>query len=277
MGLKLKNMNTVKSKDGTSIAYDKTGNGPALIVFDGAFCSRNFGPMPRLAPLLARHFTVYAYDRRARGDSGDTKPYAIEREIEDLQAMIQEAGGSAFVFSISSGAILALHAAGKKLNIKKLAIYEPPFFVEKAAKKLPADHYSHLTQLIAGGQRSKAVKYFMTKVMGMPAVIPFVMQFLPMWPKMKANAPSLPYDAAVVGDGSLPTGMLRSITIPILVAGGDKSPKILQDAVKAVAETVPGAQLIMLKGQTHNVSAKVLAPELEKFFLAEELETAGIP
>ncbi len=263
-------MEKVISRDGTPIAYDKTGQGPSVILFDGAFCSRNFGPMPKLAPLLSRHFTVYAYDRRARGDSGDTKPYSIDREIDDMEAVIGVAGGSAFVFSISSGAILAITAvASGRLNVPKLAIYEPPFLTGNPKHRPPVDQFGHLTHLIAKDHRSEAVKYYMTKVIGMPAIVPFIMQFLPMWSQMKRNAPSLPYDSAVFGDGRLPEQLLASITVPTLVAGGDKSQELLQNAVKATAEVIPKAELVMLKGQTHNVSAKVLAPVLIDFFKAE--------
>ncbi len=259
-------MRTVISKDGTAIAYDKIGTGPSVILFDGAFCSRNFGLMPKLASLLAQNFTVYAYDRRARGDSGDTKPYAVEREIEDLDVMIQEAGESAFVFSISSGAILALRAAASGLNIKKLAVYEPPFMVGNPKHLPPADHNAQLTKLIGDDRRGDAVKYFMTKVIGMPAIMPAIMQFLPLWSRMKENAPSLPYDSAVAGDFTLPGDLLSSITTPTLVVGGEKSQEVLRKSVHAVVESIPNATLCMLEKQTHNVSAKILAPALIEFF-----------
>src|SRR2546430_14869956 len=137
-------MRQVRSRDGTTIAYDQLGEGPPVILVDGAFCSRSFGPMPKLAPLLARSFTVFMYDRRGRGDSGDTAPYAVEREIDDLDALIREAGGSAFVYAMSSGAALALEAAASRLNITKLALYEPPFMVGNPAHVPPADHQAQL-------------------------------------------------------------------------------------------------------------------------------------
>ncbi|MDB5103647.1 MAG: alpha/beta hydrolase [Fibrobacteres bacterium] len=261
-------MNKTASRDGTLIAYDISGSGPPLILFDGAFCSRKFGPMPKLSPLLTGDFTVYAYDRRGRGDSGDTKPYAIERELEDLDAMIQVAGGSAFVFSISSGAMLALLAAASGLNIGKLAVYEPPYSIGTPKHKPPADHTAQLTRLIEEDRRGEAVKFYMTRLIGIPAIVPGIMQFLPMWKGMKANAPSLPYDSAVVGDFSLPGAMLKRIRIPTLVMGGEKSPEMLRKAVRAVAETVPDAKLQVLPKQTHNVAAKVLAPALADFFKA---------
>ncbi|HEY5748608.1 MAG TPA: alpha/beta hydrolase [Chryseolinea sp.] len=259
-------MKKVISKDGTAIAYDQTGSGPVLILVDGAFCSRTFGPMPKLAPLLAPHFTVIAYDRRGRGDSTDTKPYAVAREIEDLEALINEAGGSAFVMGMSSGAVLALRAAAAGLNITKLALYEPPFVTDrKNGHHPPADHTAHLTQLIASGQRSEAAKYYLVSVIGMPSIFYYVMRLFPMWSKMKAIAPSLPYDSAVMGDFGFPAELISSVMIPTLASAGEKSPALLRNAVEAVAKTLPNAQRRMLAGQTHNVSVKVLAPVLSDF------------
>src|SRR5256886_2221736 len=201
-------MKHVRSRDGTTIAYDRLGGGeggPAVILVDGAFCSRAFGPMPKLAPLLAPDFTVFMYDRRGRGDSGDTAPYAVEREIDDLDALIREAGGSAFVYAMSSGAALALEAAASRLSIKKLALYEAPFMVGTPAHVPPGDHQSQLVRLIAEGRRGDAVRYYMKDIMGMPALLVMLFRVLPMWSKLKAVAPSLPYDSAIMGDFSLPT------------------------------------------------------------------------
>ena len=260
-------MKKVISKDGTAIAYDQTGSGPPLILVDGAFCSRTFGPMPKLAPLLAPHFTVIAYDRRGRGDSTDTKPYAVAREIEDLDALINQVGGSAFVMGMSSGAVLALRAAAAGLNIKKLALYEPPFMVDRTSgHQPPTDHTARLTQLIASDQKSEAAKYYLVKVIGMPSIFYYVMRLLPMWSKMKAIAPSLPYDSAVMGDFGFPAELISTVTIPTLASAGEKSPAMLRNAVEAVANTLPNAQRRILAGQTHNVSVKVLAPVLEEFF-----------
>jgi pimeloyl-ACP methyl ester carboxylesterase len=260
-------MKKVISRDGTHIAYDQSGEGPPLILVDGAFCSRTFGPMPKLASLLAPHFSVITYDRRGRGDSGDTPPYAVDREIEDLEALITAAGGSAFVFGMSSGAVLSLRGVAWGLKIKKLAIYEPPFVVDrKNGHQPPSDHTEHITKLIASDRRSDAVKYYLVKVMGMPAVFFYVMRLLPMWPKMKAIASSLPYDSAIMKDFGFPVEMLSTIKIPVLVSGGEKSPVLLRNAVSAVAKALPNSHNQMLAGQTHNVSVKVLAPVLTKFF-----------
>ncbi len=257
-------MKTVISKDGTSIAYDRFGNGKPLILVDGALCSRTFGPMPKLAPLLAKQFTVFMYDRRGRGDSSDTQPYAPEREVEDIQALIKEAGGSAFVFGISSGAGLALRAAESKLNIPKLALYEPPYVKEKNQQQV--DWEAQLKKLVASDRRGDAVKYFMTAMVGLPAIFAFIMQLMPAWKKLKAIAHTLPYDAAIMGDYRVPTQRISTIKIPTLIAGGGKSPATLRNAVNAVADALPNKTLRILEDQTHNVKAEVLAPALTEFF-----------
>ena len=259
-------MSEVLSKDGTAIAFDKSGNGKPIILVDGALCSRSFGPLPKLARLLAPHFTVLNYDRRGRGKSGDTPPYAVEREVEDIEALIGEAGGSASVFGTSSGAALALAAAASGLNIRKLALYEPPFVAGESDHGPPADSEAQLKRLIAEGRRGDAVKFFMVDMVGMPAIFACVMRLLPIWPKLKAVAHTLPYDAAVMGDFSLPRKRAASVTVPTVVIGGEKSPVALRNAASAVAEAIPGARRLTLKGQTHNVSVKVLAPVLIEFF-----------
>jgi pimeloyl-ACP methyl ester carboxylesterase len=259
-------MSTVLSKDETAIAFDTSGKGEPLILVDGALCSRSFGPMPKLAPLLAPYFTVFAYDRRGRGESGDTAPYAVEREVEDIKALIEEAGGSAFLFGISSGAALALAAAASGLRIKKLALYEPPFMVGESGHRPPADSEAQLKRLVAEGRRGDAVKFFITDMVGMPAIFAYIMRILPIWSKLKAVAHTLSYDAAVLGDFSLPSKRAASVAVPTIVIGGEKSPINLRNAVSAVTEAVPGAKRQMLKGQTHNVSVKVLAPVLVEFF-----------
>ena len=259
-------MKTVTSKDGTSIAYDQSGSGPLLILVDGALCSRAFGPMPELAKLLAPHFTVINYDRRGRNESGDTKPYSPEREVEDIEALINEAGGSAFVAGISSGAALALRAAAAGLTIKKLALYEAPFMVDKTGHQPPPDAEAQLKAMIAADHRGDAVKFFMKDMVGVPPFIVFIMRIMPIFSKLKAVAHTLPYDAAVMGDFSLPAERAASVKIPTFVGGGEKSPVSMQNAVKKLAETIPGSELKMFKGQTHNIAMKVFAPVLIGFF-----------
>jgi pimeloyl-ACP methyl ester carboxylesterase len=259
-------MKKVISKDGTSIAYDQLGSGLPVILVDGALCSRDFGPMPKLAQLLATNFTVISYDRRGRNESGDTKPYAPEREVEDIAALIQVAGGEAFVAGVSSGAALALAAAASGLNIKKLALYEAPFMVDKTGHQAPPDSQTQLEALIASNRRGDAVKFFMKDMVGVPPFVVFIMRIMPIFSKLKAVAHTLPYDAAVMGDFSLPTQRAASVKIPTMVGGGEKSPSSMQNAVKQLADAIPNSQLKMFKGQTHNIDVKVLAPALVEFF-----------
>jgi pimeloyl-ACP methyl ester carboxylesterase len=260
-------MSTVTSKDGTSIAYERMGSGPALILVDGAMCSRAFGPMPNLAALLAKHFTVYLYDRRGRGESGDTAPYAKQREIEDIEALIQTAGGAAFVLGASSGAALALEAAASGLNITKVIAYEPPFMVDDSGRNKNANHEARLRELIAAGRRGAAIKYFMRDMVGLPAPFVFIMPLMRgMWRKLEAVAHTLPYDAAIMGDWSVPTRRFAAIATPTLAIDGEKSDRRLRRAVAAVTEAVPKAQRRTLEGQTHNVNAAVLAPVAVEFF-----------
>jgi pimeloyl-ACP methyl ester carboxylesterase len=261
-------VNTVTSKDGTKIAYEKIGSGPALILVDGALCSRSFGPMPKLSALLAEHFTVYLYDRRGRGDSGDTQPYSRQREVEDLAALIELAGGSAYVAGLSSGAALALEAAaGGLTGIKKVAAFEPPF-IAAGSNRGESGHEGALRALIASGRRGDAVKYFM-RMVRVPSFVIFMMQLMPnVWPKLKAVAHTLPYDMAVMGDFTVPAARIASIRVPTLLMDGEKTQERLQRAVDEVARALPSAQRRTLKGQTHNVSADVLTPELVQFFAA---------
>jgi pimeloyl-ACP methyl ester carboxylesterase len=258
-------MQTVTSKDGTQIAYERFGSGPPLILVDGAMCSRAFGPMPKLAPLLAKHFTVFIYDRRGRGDSGDTKPYAKQRELEDLAALIAAAGGSAFVAGLSSGAALALEAAATGLGITKVAAYEPPFVA--AAGERQANHEAELNKLIAADRRGDAVKYFMRSMINVPAIFVALMQLMPgMWRKLKTVAHTLPYDAAVMGDFAVPVKRIAAIRIPTLVMDGGKTDARLRRAAENIAAALPTATRRTLAGQTHNVKPEVLTPALVEFF-----------
>ncbi len=258
-------MNTVISKDGTPIAYNKTGSGPAVILVDGAFCSKDFGPMPKIVPLLSKDCTVITYDRRARGDSGDTHPYAVEREIEDIGALIKVAGGSASLFGISSGAILCIRAAATELNITKLALFEPPF-VGNGKGRRAANAEEQLKQMIAESKKGDACKFYLTKVIGVPAIVPFILSLTPNWPKMKANANSLPYDAAVCGDFNMPAELVASVALSTIVIDSEKSPESLRKPARTVAETLPNGQHKSLKGKMHDVPPKILVPVLADFY-----------
>lgn len=265
-------MPTVISKDGTRIAYDRQGQGLPIILADGALCYRAFGPMKPLAALLAKHFTVYTYDRRGRGESGDTPPYAIDREVEDLQALLEEAGGSAYVYGISSGAALALEAANRFPAIKKLALYEAPFVVDDSSPPVPEDFLARLNALLAAGRRGSAVRLFM-KLVGVPAVFVALMRVMPSWSKLTGVAHTLPYDITLTKDQQkgqpLPAGRWSSITVPTLAVAGGKSPAWMRNAMRALADVLPNATCRTLDGQTHMVSPKALAPVLLEFFAAE--------
>ena len=261
-------MSQVRSKDGTPIAYTRSGSGPALILVDGALCSRAFGPSPKLAPLLAQHFTVFAYDRRGRGQSGDTQPYSPAREVEDIAALIQEAGGSACLLGLSSGGALALQAAAGDLGIDKVVAYEPPY-VDDSGQRGGDGYERQLTGLIANGNRGGAVKYFMKDMVGAPAPFVVLMRLMPwIWRKLEAVAHTLPYDAALMTDFRIPRARLASIGVPALVMNGAKTDPRLKEAARAIAAAIPGAQHVELSGQTHNVKPDVLTPAVVEFLAA---------
>lgn len=260
-------MQTVSSSDGTRIAYDQTGTGPALILVDGAMCHRAFGPMPALVPLLAPHFTVITYDRRGRNESTDNAPYAVEREIEDLAALIALAGGSAFVYGISSGAALALLATASGLPVTGLALYEPPYRsnVGDAERNAAVQYRDQMNELSAAGRRGDMVRMFMTLV-GTPSEAIEGMSHSPMWPMFEAVAPTLSYDAAIMGDNSVPIDRAATVTVPTLVAAGGASPEWFRVAAHELAEAIPDHREATLDGQTHEVDPTVLAPRLIAFF-----------
>ncbi len=268
-------MNSVISKDGTSIVYDKMGKGPALILVGGAFSYRKFPEVAAMAELLSEHFTVYNYDRRGRGDSGDAKQYAVEREIEDLKAMIDEADGSACVWGLSSGAVLALQAAASGANITKLALHEPPFVVQESDRKPPNDFLRGVTALITDGRRADAVKYFMTKGMGAPSFIIPLMRMMPgVWSRLMDVAHTLPYDAALLDgymDGKpLSDEQWKNVTMPVLVLEGTESPASLRHSAQELAGVLPNPQLLSKKGLGHTkkLNSKLISSELSGFFLS---------
>lgn len=263
-------MKTATSKDGTRIAYDEMGGGPPIILVGGALNTRSFGPNGPLATLLSPHFTVINYDRRGRGDSGDTQPYAVEREIEDIAALLEEAGGSAHVYGISSGAALALEAANRGLTIERLALYEAPFIVDDSRPPIPDGYLDRLKKLISANRRGDAIKLFMTKGVGLPAVFVALMRFMPAWKKLKAVAHTVPYDASIVVDYEhgepLPGDRWTDVTMPTLVAVGGKSPAWMKNGMRALSGVLPNAEHRTLEGQTHIVKPEALAPVLVEFF-----------
>lgn len=271
---------TVTSDDGTAIAFTRLGHGPALVLVDGALCFRQNGPSRDIAPLLASHFTVYAYDRRGRGESGDTRPYAATREIEDLRAVIRQAGDSAFVFGSSSGAALAMQSVAAGLPIRKLALYEPPLGASRPGGPSLEEGRRQLEALVAAGDRAGAVRYFLATMFGAPRAFVTVMPVLMPrdWTKLKSVAHTLPYDLAVLGDRSVLADRARAVAVPTLVVGGGKSPAFLQHAVESVAKALPNARAVLLPGQNHDVSAagRALTPVLTAFF-AESDEANARP
>ncbi len=260
-------MSKVTSKDGTPIAYDQSGKGPAVVLVDGAFCYRAFGPMTPLSALLSPHFTVIRYDRRGRGESGDTQPYAVEREVEDIEAFINQAGGSAFLFGTSSGGCLALEAALQFGNrVKKLAMYEPPYNSSPDFRTAWKQYWTQLNQLLVANRRGDAAALFMQFV-GTPPEQIEGMRHAPVWSQFEAVAPTLAYDAAVMGgeDCSAPTRRAAKVTAPALILNGSELP-FMQDTAKSLAKAIPHAQQRTLEGQSHDVNLQVLAPVLVEFF-----------
>jgi pimeloyl-ACP methyl ester carboxylesterase len=265
-------MRTVTSKDGTTIAFDQSGEGPAIILVDAALQYRVFDQgMAQLADLLSQHFSVFHYDRRGRGDSTDMQPYTVEREIEDIEALIDEAGGQAFVFGISSGAALAMEAAialGGK--IKKLAMYEPPYNDDEAAQQAWKEYTKQLGELLAADRRGDAVGLFMMLV-GATADQVEGIRHAPVWPMFEAVAPTLAYDhIAVLGeDASVPTERAARVAVPALIMDGGASYPFMHVTATALANVIPHAQHRTLEGQTHEVAAEAIAPVLVEFFAAE--------
>jgi len=258
-------MDTVTSADGTTIAYDTTGNGPALVMVVGAFCDRQ--TTNSIAKVLAPEFTVYEYDRRGRGASGDTAPYAAEREIEDLAAVAAAAGGSPFVFGHSSGAILALEAAARGVPMAKLVAYEPPYIVDDSRPRPGADLAGRLAALVSEGRRADAATRFLTEAVGVPPEVVAMMEGSPDWSGMTALAHTLAYDITLCGQSfEIPAGRLAGIDVPTLVIGGGNSPEWFHHTVRAVADVVPDAHLRFLAGQDHGAADDVLAPVLVEFF-----------
>ena len=260
-----------ESADGTRIAFEVHGAGPALVFVDGAMCQRTMGPSAALARALAADFRVYVYDRRGRGESDlGTTPWSLEREVEDLTAIIDAAGGSAHVFALSSGAALALEAARRGLPIDRLALYEVPFILDDSRAPHPTDTPQRLQALVDGGRRGEAVRAFM-RMVGLPAPFIGLMRVLPAWKTMTAIAHTLPYDLTIVNPHQqgepLPEGRYAEVRQPTLVLAGGKSPEHMRTAQQGIASALPDAQVVTLPGQTHIVKAKATCPVLTPFLL----------
>lgn len=250
-------MATTTSKDGTSIAFDRTGSGPAVVLVGGGPTTR--GANAHLAGVLAEHFTVVNYDRRGRGDSGDTAPYAVEREHEDLAAVIDVVGGSAMVVGSSGGAVLALQAAVAGVPITRLALWEPSYVVAGTRPHPGTDYRERLETLVSQGRAGDALEVFFTAAVGLPGDMVAGMRMAPFWSAMEALAPTLVYDATVAGDFSVPVAGLASVDVPVVVLDGGTTPW-LSDAARAAAAALPHAVQVTLPGQRHAVDPAVLAP-----------------
>ena len=256
-------MNTVTSKDGTTIAFDRMGEGPPVVLVCGGSVDRTADA--RIAEELASDFTVFNYDRRGRGDSGDTLPYAIEREVEDIHAVVEEAGGAANLWGSSSGAVLALIAAASGLPITKLALWEPPFIPEGYPRP-PDDQVAQYERMVAEDRRGDAAEYFMTKVVGMPAEFVAKARTEPWWPSQEALAHTLAYDARIMGDYTVPIELAGSVKVPTIVIAGGADFPWMRETATALADALPEGQVRFLEGQGHDVDPKVLAPVLKEFF-----------
>jgi pimeloyl-ACP methyl ester carboxylesterase len=264
-------MDHVTSKDGTSIGFDRLGSGPVIILVGGAFVDRSENAS--LATELAKQFTVYNYDRRGRGDSGDTPPYAVEREIEDIEALIAEAGGSAHLYGISSGGALVLEAAAAGIAIEKLAVYEVPYNMADDGPQRHREYAEQLEAFLAEGRRGDAAELFMRTAGATEEMIAGAKDS-PVWAGLEAIAHTLAYDAACMGNGQPPTARFARITQPTLVATGGGSPDsfvggggdFFGKAADAIAASIPRAERQTIEGQTHMVDPKALAPVLERFY-----------
>ena len=259
---------TTTSRDGTIIAFTKRGSGPPLLIVDGAFCYRENGPATELAMQLAQHFAVFTYDRRGRGESGDTAPYSVEREIEDLRAVAREAGAVPYVLGISSGGALILQAVASGVGVKEIALYEPPYLADGNGPRSFENEKSRLQSLIAAGDHSGAVSFFMSNVYGAPRAFVVAMPILMpnAWRRNKLVVQTVPYDLTILDDRSVLNARSSSISVPTLVIGGEKSPEALRNAVDAVAAALPNARSRFLAGQDHNVSSRAVVPVLFEYF-----------
>lgn len=259
-------MATAKSADGTTIAFDRSGAGPALVLVGGALADRS-SSRP-LSARLGANFTVYIYDRRGRGSSGDAGPYSVQREIEDLATVISAAGGSACVFGHSSGAALALEAAAYGLAVTQLAVYEPPYTANANHPDPLGGLADQLSGLVTSGHRGEAVDAFLTGPVGLAPEVVERMRAGPHWAGMEALAHTIVYDLALCNRGWVPRARLAHIRIPTLALAGGDSPAWARDTAGELAATIPGAQQMVLAGQGHGAAVEVIAPILVELFLS---------
>ncbi|WP_318214529.1 alpha/beta hydrolase [Streptomyces sp. SCL15-6] len=253
------------SRDGTRIAYERTGQGPAVVLVSGAMSTG--ATLAPLAAELSDRFDVTVYDRRGRGESGDTAPYAVEREVEDLAALIEEVGGEASLYGISSGGALVLRAAASGLPVRRAAVYEVPYAMDDDSARARAEYTERLGEALGQGRRGDAVELFL-RLTGLGEEMIRGARQSPMWAGMESVAPSLAYDDAVMGDARVPRAGLAEITVPVLALAGDAGAEWMREAARAVADAVPEGTYRTLGGQSHMVEPGVLAPVLAEFFAA---------
>ena len=261
-------MKFIQSTDGTRIAFQTKGSGPALIIIDGAFCYSSYGPASSLSNLLEKDFTVYTYDRRGRGESANELPYSIDKEVDDLLTLIKVTGESPFVFGMSSGGALLLQTLVKSAAIKKAALFEPPYVARSKNEVSFQQAQYELVSLLNDHDRSGAVRYFMNRLMKIPGIIVFILKLFnrSMWKKNEAVAHTLPYDLELMKDNAVLIRAADTIAIPVLIMGGEKSPASMKAAVQNVTKSIKKGSMRILKGEGHNVAVNVLAPELISFF-----------
>ena len=261
----------VTSADGTRIAYETMGSGPAVILVDGAMCYRGMGPALPLARELQDQFAVTVYDRRGRGESGDTQPYAVDREVEDLQALIDAVGGSAMLYGISSGGALALETANKSAGVTRVFVYEAPFITD-TTRQLKPGYAERMYELVRTGNRSGALRHFMRTGVGVPAFAVFMMQLMPMWKTLKAVAHTLAYDTSFTEplqrSRPIATGTWANLRQPAMIVGGTRSDTWMRNAQKAIADALPNARHQELAGENHMVKPTAIAPMIREFFAA---------
>jgi len=257
-------MESVTSRDGTTIAFDRLGEGPPVVLVSGGSTDRQSNAA--VADLVAPHFTAFNYDRRGRGDSGDTMPYAVDREVEDIDAVVAAAGGSAFLYGSSSGAVLALEAAYQlKGKITKLALWEPPFVLDPAARP-PADQVEQYNTMVGEGRRGDAVEYFMAKVVKLPPEFVAFARTQPFWAGQEKIAHTLAYDATIMGDYSVPVERTAAVMAPTIVMAGAASFPFMRESAQSLAGALPNGTVRILEGQEHNVSPEAISEVLEEFF-----------
>jgi pimeloyl-ACP methyl ester carboxylesterase len=269
---------TVTSADGTVITVDRSGHGHPVVCVDGAMSTRSLGPGKMLAPHLADAFTVYTYDRRGRGDSGDASRYEVQREIEDLAAVVAAAGGEVMVFGHSSGCVLALEAARAGAPITRLALYEPPFVIDSTRPAVGEAWAQELHGLLAEGRRGQAVRRFMIEVARAPRFVPLLMSLTPMFKQITAVAHTLAYDTAILaryqtGDPS-PLDRFADVRVPTRLLLGGKSPEWITNAAHSLEHVLPAGELTVLDGQTHMLKPKMTAPVVREFFTAGPTATS---